>query len=112
MKTVKMGALFVCMVLCAGLAFAKGEKIEAGSPQDPFAGTSWISKGIEFLDFKDDGKVDYGFNTYSYTVEKNGESYTALFKAAGVKFQVNLESKDATEISCKSGPAQFSAQKK
>ena len=39
MKAFRKIALVTCMVMCAGLLFAKGVKVETGSENDPFVGT-------------------------------------------------------------------------
>lgn len=72
MKSLKRGALVAVMLLCTAALFAKskGEKIEAGSADDPFVSTSWESKGVALLEFKDNGEVEYGYNVMPYSVIK------------------------------------------
>ena len=112
MKAFRKIALVTCMVMCAGLLFAKGVKVETGSENDPFVDTAWIFKGMEILTFKDNGKVEHGNKDFKYTVEQNGESYTANFKVAGVKGEITIETKDATETVFKLGSQKMNVTKK
>lgn len=112
MKAFRKVAIVACMVMCVGLLFAKGVKVEAGSGDDPFAGTAWVFKGMEILTFKDGGKVEHGNKDFKYTVAQNGESYTANFKVAGVKGEITIVTKDATETVLKLGSQKMNVTKK
>ena len=112
MKTFKKGALGACMVMCAGLLFAEVVKVEAGSGNDPFAGTAGVADGADVLAFKDGGKVEYNGNEYAYTVEQDGEKYTVRFEVADVKGEITVAAKDAAEASCKIGAQEAKIAKK
>ena len=69
-------------------------------------------QGMEILTFKDNGKVEHGNKDFKYTVEQNGESYMANFKVAGVKGEITIETKDATETVFKLGSQKMNVTKK
>ena len=112
MKAFRKVALVICMVMCAGLLFAKGVKVEAGNGDDPFVGTAWVFKGMELLTFKDGGTVEHGNKDFKYTVVQNGEYYTANFKVAGVKGEITIATKDTAETVFKLGPQKMNVSKK
>lgn len=74
------------------------ESILAGSEDDPFRGTSWESKGATILEFDGNGKVAFGYSTFSYTVAKTDGGYKAsLSGIKGTKNTFTIADKAAKE---------------